>query len=82
MLDLNELLFEFSHRERFNVLKSLYNGDKKHNQIQRELEIPGSEISRHLKRLNEKNLIFKGINNEYHITNIGKICFVNCIPPK
>lgn len=35
--------------------------------------IPGSEVSRHLKRLIDKNLIFKEINNEYYITNIGKI---------
>jgi predicted transcriptional regulator len=72
-LDLNNLLFEFSHKERYNVLKSLYNEGKRHTQLQHELEIPGSEVSRHLKRLNEKRLVAKDINNEYQITNIGKI---------
>lgn len=72
-MNLHELLFEFSNKERYDVLKSLYNEGKKHSQIQRDSHIPGSEISRHLKRLKEKNLIFKGINNEYMITNIGKI---------
>jgi predicted transcriptional regulator len=72
-MNLHELLFEFSNKERYEVLKSLYNEGKKHGQIQRDSDIPGSEISRHLKRLKEKNLIFKDINNEYMITNIGKI---------
>ncbi|MFX0004020.1 MAG: helix-turn-helix transcriptional regulator [Candidatus Hodarchaeota archaeon] len=72
-MDLNDLLFEFSHKERYNLLKSLYDGGKRHTQLQNELEIPGSEVSRHLKRLNEKSLIIKDISNEYQITNIGKI---------
>ncbi|MFW9817979.1 MAG: helix-turn-helix transcriptional regulator [Candidatus Thorarchaeota archaeon] len=72
-MDLNDLLFEFSHRERFKVLKCLYSEGKRHTELQHELKIPGSEISRHLRRLNEKNLVFKDVNNKYHITNIGKI---------
>ncbi len=72
-MDLNDLLFEFSHKERFKVLKCLYYGRKRHIELQNELEIPGSEISRHLKRLSEKNLVFKDVDNRYHITNIGKI---------
>lgn len=72
-MDVNELLFEFSNKERYNLLKNLYNGDKKHSELQQEINIPGSEISRHLKRLYQKNLITKDINNRYKITNIGKI---------
>ena len=72
-MNLNDLLFEFSSKDRFDLLKSLYNKRKKHKQIQTELNIPGSEVSRHLKRLIEKNLLLKDINNEYMITNIGKI---------
>ncbi|MFW9969036.1 MAG: hypothetical protein ACFFDF_02470, partial [Candidatus Odinarchaeota archaeon] len=33
----------------------------------------GSEVSRHLGRLIEKNLVSKTMNNKYTITNIGKI---------
>jgi predicted transcriptional regulator len=73
ILDVNRLLFEFSNKERYNVLKSLYNDDKRHSQLQQELNIAGSEISRHLKRLHKINLISKDINNRYKITNIGKI---------
>ncbi|MFX0023452.1 MAG: helix-turn-helix transcriptional regulator [Candidatus Hermodarchaeota archaeon] len=72
-MDLNDLLFEFSHKERFKVLKCLYDEEKRHTDLQTELEIPGSEISRHLKRLSEKDLVTKDVNNKYHITNIGKI---------
>lgn len=72
-MDFNNILFEFSHKKRYNVLKSLYDEEKRHIQIQRDLEIPGSEISRHLKRLSQKNLVIKSSNNEYKITNIGKI---------
>ena len=72
-MDVDELLFEFSHKGRYNVLKSLYRQSKKHNQLVKELDIPGSEISRHLKRLFQKDLINKGIDNKYFVTNIGKI---------
>ena len=73
ILDLNEVLFEFSNKERYNVFKSLYNQNKRHSQLEKELNIPGSEISRHLKRLFKKNLISKSANNIYEVTNIGKI---------
>ncbi|MFW9998584.1 MAG: helix-turn-helix transcriptional regulator [Candidatus Hodarchaeota archaeon] len=72
-MDVNKLLFEFSNKHRYNVLKSLYIDSKRHFQLQQDLNIPGSEVSRHIKRLEEKNLILKDINNEYRITNIGKI---------
>ncbi|MFX0005582.1 MAG: transcriptional regulator FilR1 domain-containing protein [Promethearchaeota archaeon] len=72
-MDLYDLLFEFSHKERFKVLKCLYYDGKRHTDLQKELEIPGSEISRHLRRLSEKDLVTKDVNNKYHITNIGKI---------
>ena len=72
-MDVNSLLFELSNKGRFNVLNSLYSEPKRHNQLSKELNIPGSEISRHLRRLYEKSLISKDINNHYHITNIGKI---------
>lgn len=72
-MNLNDLLFEFSHKERYNLLKGLYHGAKRHSDLQKQFEIPGSEISRHLKRLKEKSLVFKNIHNKYQITNIGKI---------
>ena len=70
---INDLFFEFSNEGRFEVFKSLYRGKKRHSQLEKELDIRGSEISRHLKRLIEKNLIKKTMDNKYTITNIGKL---------
>ncbi len=55
------------------MFKRLYQGRKRHGQLENELNIPGSEVSRHLKRLTQKHLITKSTDNYYEITNIGKI---------
>ncbi|MFW9827805.1 MAG: transcriptional regulator FilR1 domain-containing protein [Candidatus Thorarchaeota archaeon] len=55
------------------MLKVLYNEAKKHSELQKQFNLPGSEISRHLKRLKQKSLVFKNIQNKYQITNVGKI---------
>ena len=73
MLRINDLFFEFSNEGRFEVFKSLYKGRKRHSQLEKDLDIRGSEISRHLKRLIEKNFVEKTMNNKYAITNIGKM---------
>lgn len=70
---INDFFFEFSNEGRFEVFKTLYKGKKRHNQLEKELDIIGSEISRHLKRLMEKNLVKKTLDNKYTITNIGKM---------
>ncbi|MDX1797196.1 MAG: transcriptional regulator FilR1 domain-containing protein [Candidatus Lokiarchaeia archaeon] len=70
---INDLFFEFSNEGRFEVFKSLYKGKKRHSQLEKDLDIRGSEISRHLKRLMEKNLIKKSTDSKYAITNIGKL---------
>ncbi|MFX0023667.1 MAG: transcriptional regulator FilR1 domain-containing protein [Candidatus Hermodarchaeota archaeon] len=70
---INDLFFEFSNEGRFEVFKSLYKEKKRHSQLEKDLNIRGSEISRHLKRLIEKNLVKKSMDNKYTITNIGKL---------
>ncbi|MFX0002729.1 MAG: ArsR family transcriptional regulator [Candidatus Hodarchaeota archaeon] len=70
---INDFFFEFSNEGRFEVFKSLYKEKKRHSQLEKELDIRGSEISRHLKRLIERRLVEKTMNNKYTITNIGKI---------
>lgn len=54
------------------MFKCLFNESKRHSQIEKELNIRGSEVSRHLKRLIKKNLIKKNRDNKYEITNIGR----------
>ncbi|MFX1571234.1 MAG: ArsR family transcriptional regulator [Promethearchaeota archaeon] len=72
-MKINELFFELSNEERFKIFKSLFNESKRHNQIEKELGIRGSEVSRHLKRLIKEDLVEKDIYNKYDITNIGRI---------
>ncbi len=74
-LKINELFFEFSNKGRFAVFNSLLKENKKHGELKNELKLPASEISRHLKRLINKALVYKNIDNKYEITNIGKIFY-------
>ncbi len=46
-------------------------GKKKHTQIESELGLPGPEISRHLKRLQNIKLIQKATDGGYQLTNFG-----------
>ncbi len=72
---INQILFELSNEERLRVFKALFNEKKKHGDLEQELNLPGSEISRHLKRLNDSHLIRKSLNHQYSITNLGMIFY-------
>ena len=74
-MNLNEIFFEFSNKERYEVFKSLYHGKRRHSQLEKELDIPGPEISRHLSRLLKRNLINKTEDKNYKMTGIGRIFF-------
>ena len=74
-MNLNEIFFEFSNKERYDVFKSLYYGKRRHSQLEKELNIPGPEISRHLSRLLKRNLINKTDDKNYGMTGIGRIFF-------
>ncbi len=74
-MDLNEFLIEFTNKGRLDIFKSLFHVSKRHSEIEKELTIPGPEISRNLKRLLKKELIFKTGENKYEITGIGKIFY-------
>ncbi|MFX0017361.1 MAG: ArsR family transcriptional regulator [Promethearchaeota archaeon] len=73
-MNLNRVLVEFTNEGRYRVFKSLYHEEKRHSQLERELKIPGPEISRHLRRLYKKGLIYKE-GNVYSISGIGKIFY-------
>lgn len=74
-MNLNEIFFEFSNKERYDVFRSLYHDKKRHSQLEKELNIPGPEISRHLSRLLKKNLINKTDDKNYGMTGVGRIFF-------
>lgn len=72
---LNEIFFEFSNKDRFDLFKCLYNEKKRHSELEKELKIPGPEISRHLSRLLKKKLINKTGDKLYEMTEIGRIFY-------
>lgn len=74
-MDLNEFLIEFTNKGRYEVFKSIYKESKRHSELEKDIDIPGPEISRNLKRLINKRLISKTIDNKYEITSIGKIIY-------
>ncbi len=74
-MDLDNFLIEFTNKGRYSVFKSIYSNNRRHSDLEKELDIPGPEISRNLKRLMKKSLISKNSENEYEITGIGKIFY-------
>jgi len=74
-LNLYEFLIEFTNKGRYQIFKSLYIGNKKHSDLEKELSILGPEISRNLKRLLKKDLIKKTMDARYEITETGKIFY-------
>ncbi len=72
---INKIFFELSNEERYKVFRALFNENKRHIDLEKELNLPGSEVSRHLKRLKEEHLIRKAVNHQYSITNLGKIFY-------
>ncbi|MFX1567292.1 MAG: hypothetical protein ACFFCV_02880 [Promethearchaeota archaeon] len=72
-MEITEFLIEFTNKGRYEVFKSIFNSNKRHSELEKELRIPGPEISRNIKRLLKKDLILKTIENEYEITSTGKI---------
>ncbi len=85
-MDHFDVFFEISHKSRYEILQILLQTRSKHNDFEKKLKIKGAEVSRHLKRLQNLKLINKTANNEYEITQFGKIiCSIvpkieNCIP--
>ncbi|MHA1266624.1 MAG: helix-turn-helix transcriptional regulator [Candidatus Helarchaeota archaeon] len=72
-MKINDLFFELSHEGRFNLLMLISEERKKHTHLEKELNMTGPEISRHLKRLQDGKLVKKTINGYYEITSFGKI---------
>lgn len=74
-MDIDEFLIEFTNKGRYDVFKSIFQNNKRHSELEKELDIPGPEISRNIKRLLKKDLICKTLEGKYQITSIGIICF-------
>lgn len=69
-----DLFFELSHQGRYAILQSLaQHGTQKHVDFEKNQNLPGPEVSRHLKRLQNLNLITKTSNGGYILTSFGKM---------
>lgn len=72
-MSITDFLIEFTNDGRYNVFKSIFKGVKRHSEIEKELDLPGPEISRNIKRLLKKDLIRKRVDGGYEITSTGII---------
>ncbi len=67
-----ELMFELSHPERLRILETLKNKPMRMSHLSKELKLTTAEVSRHLERLRNVQLIEKKAS-EYHISTLGNM---------
>jgi len=67
-----DMLFEMSNEIRHNILLLLQEKPERMTHIGNKLELTLPEISRHLSRLSESNLIRKDVANYYNLTYFGE----------
>ena len=72
MEPLCDLLFELSSTTRLELMTKLQNGGQKLSHLSHELDLPTSEVSRHLQRLSEAKLIQKDFSGLYVLTSYGE----------
>ncbi len=75
-MNIQELFFELSHKGRYQILKAIASHKKKHGQLEEDLDLPGPEVTRHLKRLLNMKMIEKESDGFYNLTAFGQIVFL------
>jgi len=70
---ISELFFELSHEARYEIFREMNVNPYKHSELEKKLNLPGPEITRHIKRLLKYNLIEKNSDRTYFRTNFGKL---------
>lgn len=70
---ISKLFFELSNEARYEIFRELNVNPHRHSELERKLNLPGPEITRHIKRLLKINLIKKNSNWTYFRTNFGKL---------
>lgn len=74
-ISITDFLVEFTNKGRYDVFKSIFKSNKRHSEIEKELDLPGPEISRNIKRLVKKDLLKKRVSGEYEMTSTGIIIY-------
>ncbi len=72
-MKINDIFFELANEFRYKLLKEIFNKPCRNSYLSKKLNLPGSEITRHLKRLAKYNLIIKKTDNKYYITKFGTL---------
>ena len=72
-MKISKLFFELSHEARYNLFRVINEYPLKHSELEKKLDLPGPEITRHIKRLQKYNLIEKNPDRTYFRTNLGKL---------
>jgi predicted transcriptional regulator len=72
-MDDHELMFELSHPGRLKALRILSENPHRLTDLSKVLDLTSAEISRHLRRLSNADLITKDSNGRYTLTPFGGI---------
>jgi len=72
-MKISKLFFELSHEARYNIFREMNESPYKHSELEKKFDLPGPEITRHIKRLQKYNLIKKTPDRTYFRTNLGKL---------
>lgn len=75
-MNIQDLFFELSHHGRYEILKAIASHKKKHGQLEESLNLPGPEVTRHLKRLVKMQMVEKESEGFYKLTSFGQILFL------
>jgi len=72
-MKISKLFFELSNEARYEIFRELNVNPYRHSELEKKLNLPGPEITRHIKRLLHYNLIEKNSDRTYFRTNFGKL---------
>ena len=72
MSSTSQLLFELSHRGRVELINTLIKGPERLSTLSEKLQMTSAEVSRHLKRLTNVNILSKNKDGEYYVTPYGR----------
>jgi predicted transcriptional regulator len=70
-MKVNDLFFELSHEVRYNIFRETCDQNYRHSDLEKEMDVPGPEITRHVKRLLKNKLIKKNQDKSYYRTHFG-----------
>lgn len=68
-----DLFFELSHTDRMRILLDIKQKSRRLTELSQRLKLKRQEVSRHITRLNEAQLVEKDFGGFYHLTPIGKL---------